>query len=415
MKRRYLALLAIIILATTLNTIFYKTFLKTENIKNGGLLTNDRQILPEQLYITSAHIIKDRYIEADMNHQDWSYWLTRYNGKIKTDADAKVAIDTMIASLDEPYTHFMPKKDYKNLSESVAAKIYGIGVNIYDNAGKIMVFSVIEDTPAQQAGLKPDDILLKVNNIDCSGKKINDVADLIRGEEGSTVELTIKRGDTTFTKDIERKEIKIKSLQTLIEDNIGFITLSTFISSGMKSELESAIEKTKNCDGLVFDLRGNTGGLLENAITIADYFVKDGVIVSVVSRGQKKEVITADPKTKKIDKPTVILINEASASASEIFSGAMKDHNLATIIGHKSFGKGMVQNVIPLPNETGINLTVAKYLTPNNYDINNKGITPHIVVDPTTNSMKRSDDKQLLAAKKEIKKLIAQKNKLAKF
>ena len=407
MKRRYLAILGIFILVPALNNIFYDTFSKTESIKKGELLANNKQVSPQQLYNTVAHIVQTRYIEENLNHQNWNYWLARYNGKIKTEDDAKVAIDTMIASLDEPYSHFLPQKEFEALSESIAAKIFGIGVSIYDNAGKITIFNIIEDTPAQEAGLMPDDIIIKVNGQDCSGKKIDDVATLIRGEQGSTVELEIRRKNEVFIKNIKRDEIKIKSIQTSIEQNIGHISLNTFLSSDMKNELDIALEKTKDCDGLIIDLRDNTGGLLENAVSIADSFIDNGVIVSVVARNGQKEVLSANPYSKKIHKPIVILINEASASASEIFSGAMKDYNLATIVGCKSFGKGMVQSVIPLPNRTAINLTVAKYLTPKNNDINNKGITPHINVN-TGKTLKERSDKQLLAAKKELQRLIQQ-------
>ncbi len=406
MNKKYISIIAIIICFIGLNKIFYDTYTKTVDIKSQRLITNKETVSPQKLFNLVANIVEKQYIEEDLNHQNWKRWQNRYNGKIKTEDDMKVAIDSMIASLDEPYTHFLNKEEFKNLRTSIKSKIYGIGVNIYNDSGKIKIFSVMPDTPAMRAELKPNDIILKVNNIECNGKKIDQVADMIRGAKGTLVSLTIKRGDEIIKKELSREEIKIKTIETKIYGDIGYINLSSFLSSDMKNEFAAALEKTKECKGLIIDLRWNTGGLLDNAVILAEPFIDAGPIVSVVMRGGKKSVISANSSAEKIHKPMVILINESSASASEIFSGAMKDYNLATIVGHKSFGKGMVQSVIPLPNETGINLTIAKYLTPKNNDINKKGIEPHIVVDAGKFSLDASKDKQLNAAKAVLNKLI---------
>ncbi len=406
MMRKLITIIAILFCLLALNKVFYDTYTRTVDIKNNRLIVNKESMEPQKLFDVVAGLIEKQYIEADLNHQDWKKWTKRYKGKIKTDDDMKVAIDTMIASLNEPYTHFMTKEEFKNLNTSIKSKIYGIGVNIYNDSGKITVFSVVPETPAQRAGLKPDDIILKVGNVECNGKKIDQVADLIRGAKDTKVVLTFLRGGRTFTKELTREEIKIKTIETKVYGDIGYINLSSFLSSDMKNELDSALEKTKDCKGLIIDLRWNTGGLLDNAVHLSEAFIDSGTIVSVVTRDGKKNVFAASSSGKKIHKPVVILINEASASASEIFSGAMKDYNRATIIGHKSFGKGMVQSVIPLPNETGINLTIAKYLTPKNHDINNKGIEPHIKVDPGKFSNDESKDKQLNAAKNILHKMI---------
>lgn len=406
MKRKFITIIAILFCILALNKIFYDTYTKTVDLKNNRLIINKESMEPQKLFCVIAGLIEKQYIEEDLNHQDWGRWTKRYKNKIKTDDDMKVAVDTMIASLNEPYTHFLSREEFKNLNTSIKSKIYGIGVNIYNDSGKITVFSVMPGTPAEKAGLKPTDIIMKVGKTECNGKKIDQVADLIRGAKDSTVTITLLRGKKTLVKTLTREEIKIKTIETKIYDDIGYINLTSFLSSDMKSELDSALEKTKDCKGLIIDLRWNTGGLLDNAVRLAETFIDSGTIVSVVSRSGKKNVIAADNNTKKIHKPVVILINEASASASEIFSGAMKDYNRATLIGHKSFGKGMVQSVIPLPNETGINLTIAKYLTPKEHDINNKGIEPHIVVDQDVFSKDASKDKQLNAAKNVLHKLI---------
>lgn len=409
MKKRHLALAALIVTLTTLNVLYYKTYVKTEYLRS-GLIENNQTVEPQKLFETVSSIIKDKYIEEDMNHQDWSKWLKRYKNKIVTQDDAKVAIDTMIASLNEPYTHFLPSTEFNQLKTSITSKIFGIGVNIMQDSGQIKVFSVMLASPAEKAGLLDGDIITKVDGHSCSGKKIDDVAILIRGDKGTTVKLEVLRKGQKLEKEIVRDEIKIKTVEYNVDKNIGYINLTSFLSSDMNAEFESALEKTKDCEGLIIDLRNNTGGLLENAVFVAEKFIKEGVIVSVVSRNGATNVLKASHNTVKVDKPLVILINEASASASEIFSGAMKDYERATIIGHKSYGKGMVQNVIPLPNKTGLNITIAKYLTPLNNDINKKGITPDIIVDSTGG---KKVDTQLLAAKKELNRLISEKQHLA--
>ena len=407
MKKRHLILAAIVLAVTALNTIFYDTYTKTKHIKNGKFLVNSSHVAPQQLFEKTALILNHQYIDKTMNHQDWDYWVEHYKDKIKTKEDATVAIETMIASLDEPYTRFMDRSEFNKLGDSISSKIYGIGVNIYSNSGKIIVFSVIAGSPAEAAELKANDIILKVNKTDCSGKDIDKVASLIRGKADTPVTLEIKRGDEIFTKTIIRKEVKINTIEASNDGDIGYIKVNSFLSANMQTELDNALEKTKDTKGLIFDLRGNTGGLLNNAVILADKFIKEGCIVKVVSRNGREDVLKANPDTTKINKPIVILINETSASASEIFSGAMKDHKRAKLIGERTFGKGMVQSVVPLPNETGVNITVAKYLTPLNNDINEKGIEPHIKLKNIEHVLNK--DLQLLKAKETLKVLIENK------
>ena len=400
-----LFILLIIVATTALNTIFYDAYSKTKLLKQEKFLINKSEISPQQLFERAALIINHQYLDKTMNNQDWNYWVKHYKNKIKTIDDAYVAIDTMIVSLDEPYTRFLRKKDLNNLGDSIVSKICGIGVNIYSNNGNITILNVIKNSPAEDAKLKSNDIILKIDDFECENISIEEASSKIRGEINTNVILTIKRGNNTFNTTITRKEININTIETQIEDNIGYIKIDSFLSANMTKEVEEAFEKTKDTKGLIIDLRNNTGGLLSNATQLADKFINEGCIVKIVSKNGTENIINANPNIEKHSKPTVILINNSSASASEIFSGAMKDHNLATLIGENTYGKGLVQSVIPLPNETGINITVAKYLTPNNNDINKKGIAPHITVasDKIYNPLK---DTQLIIAKKEIKKLI---------
>ena len=217
------------------------------------------------------------------------------------------------------------------------------------------------------------------------------------------------RGKDKFTKKVIRKEIKIKTVRSSVDKNIGYIQIMTFIGSTTPNEFLEALEKTKKSDGLILDLRGNTGGLLPNAIFIANLFIPEGNIVSIVGRNGFRYDIYAQDTEFNVNKPMIVLVDGASASASEILSGALKDYKKAKLLGSQTYGKGMVQKIIPLPNETGLNLTIAKYLTPNGTDINKKGITPDIEVNFTMEDVKKQNDVQLTTAKSILNEMIGQK------
>ncbi len=356
-------------------------FTKTNAFYTHQALINNEEIAPQKLFDKTWKVINREYYEPSLNNQNWYRWKEHYRNKIKTDEDARVAIDTMIASLNEPYTRFMPKKDFEDLTTSITSKIYGIGVNIYSNAGKIEIFNVMPATPADFAQLKQGDIITAVNGKDINGMNVSDVAAIVRGPENSVVELTILRNNKKLTKKIKRKEIKIKSVKSSILDNhIGYIQILSFMSGTTPNEFLEALENTKNTDSLILDLRGNTGGLLDNAVFIADMFINNGTIVDIIYRNGYKKSIKAQDEHFGMHKPVVVLVNGASASASEILSGALKDSHKATLVGRKTFGKGLVQKVVPLPNQTGVNVTIARYLTPNGTDINKLGIKPDIEV-----------------------------------
>jgi len=384
------------------NKIFSETFNKANYYFATQSLVNQEETSPQRLYELTWRVIAKDYYEPSLNNQDWLKWKNRYNGKLKTIEDAEVAIDTMLASLNEPYTRFMSKKDYEDLVTSVRSKIFGIGVNIHSNDGKIEIFNVIPSTPADYAQLKQGDIILSVDNKDTNGMNISQVATLVRGPENSVVELTILRDGEKLTKKIKRKEIKIKNVKSSILDNhIGYIQIVSFMGGTTPNEFLEALENTKNTDSLIIDLRGNTGGLLDNAVFIANLFIKNGEIVEIIYRNGYKKSIKAKPEQQQLDKPVVVLVNGASASASEILSGALKDYKKAKLVGRKTFGKGLVQKVVSLPNQTGVNVTVARYLTPNGTDINKLGIKPDIEIgnyyDIYTNNTKK--DIQLETAK----------------
>ena len=363
------------------NQLFLNVFTRANYYFTTQSFTNQEIVQPQKLYDLTWKAIAKDYFEPSLNHQDWNRWKNRYNGKIKTDADAEVAIDTMIASLNEPYTRFMSKKDFEDLVTSVTSKIFGIGVNIYSNAGKVEIFNVMPSTPADLAQLKQGDIIVSVNGKDTNGMNVSQVATLVRGPENSVVELVILRDGKKISKKIKRKEIKIKNVKSSIIDNhIGYIQIISFMGGSTPNEFMEALENTKNPDSMIIDLRCNTGGLLDNAVFIANRFINQGEIVEIIYRNGHKKSIEAKSDEKILNKPVVLLVNGASASASEIFSGALKDYKKATIVGRKTFGKGLVQKVVPLPNQTGVNVTVARYLTPNGTDIHKMGIEPDYIV-----------------------------------
>lgn len=381
MKKQILIFILSVLILVIFNNVFLSTFTKTNSYYLRQEIVNSSEIPPQRLFDRAWKIIGSEYYEPSLNHQDWSKWKNKYHGKIKTEEDAKVAIDTMIASLDEPYTRFMTKKDFEELTTSISSKIYGIGVNIHSNSGKTEIFNVMPGTPADFAQLKRGDIIIAVDGKDTSGMNISDVATLVRGPENSMVELTILRDGKKLHKIIKRKEIKLKSVKSSILDNhIGYIKIISFMSGTTPNEFIEALNNTKDADSLIIDLRGNTGGLLDNAVFIADSFLDKGTIVDIIYRNGYKRTIRARQEGLSLNKPLVILVNGTSASASEILSGALKDSHKATLVGNKTFGKGLVQKIVPLPNSTGINVTIARYLTPNGTDINKLGIKPDIEI-----------------------------------
>lgn len=380
-KKQLLIFILSVLILVIFNKVFMSIFTKTNAFYARQNLINTEEVAPQKLFDKTWKVINREYYEPSLNHQNWYRWKEHYKNKIKTDEDARIAIDTMIASLDEPYTRFMPKKDFEDLTTSITSKIYGIGVNIYSNAGKIEIFNVMPATPADFAQLKQGDIITAVNGKDINGMNVSDVATLVRGPENSIVELTILRKNKKLTKKIKRKEIKIKSVKSSVLDNhIGYIQILSFMSGTTPNEFMEALENTKSTDALILDLRGNTGGLLDNAVFIADMFINNGTIVNIIYRNGYAKSIKAQDEHLGLQKPVVVLVNGASASASEILSGALQDTHKATLVGRKTFGKGLVQKVVPLPNQTGVNVTIARYLTPNGTDINKLGIKPDIEV-----------------------------------
>ena len=359
---------------------------------------------PVDLYDNVWRLVNNKFVDQTNNNQDWASWRHKYDDKIKTNEDAYVAINTMIASLNDPYTKFLDPKEFAEETSSIKGSLKGIGIQIGVKDGKLMVIAPIEDTPAEKAGLQADDEILEIDGVSTKGITVDKAADKIRGKEGTQVTLLIKRKDCpvkSYT--ITRTNIEIKSISqktpanVKVPDDYCYIRLSSFISRNAASEFGAILNNNKNKKGFIVDLRSNPGGLLTNAIYISDMFLDGGTIVSTVDRDGYKETQRASAGVY-TRKPVVVLINKGSASASEIFSGAMKDNKRAVLVGEQSFGKGLVQEINKLPFESGVNITIQKYLTPNGTDINKKGITPDIEVKLTEDDIKNKNDVQLKKA-----------------
>ena len=367
---------------------------------------------PAEKYDDVWKIVNKKYYDPTNNSQDWNKWRYRYQNKLKTKEDAYGAIETMLTSLNDPYTRFLDPKEFSEETQSIKGSLKGIGTQIGLRDGELVIIAPLEDSPAERAGLLADDRILEINGESTKGISIDAAADKIRGEKGTTVTLLIQRkGVPNKIYSVVRDEIEVKSVSckppfetTKIPGDIQYIRLSSFISKNAAGEIESILNNSSGMKGFIIDLRSNPGGLLTNAIYISDMLLRGGVIVSTVDRDSYKTTTRARMQ-QVTDKPIVVLINKGSASASEILSGALKDNHRATIVGEQSFGKGLVQEINKLPDEAGMNITIQRYLTPSGSDIHKKGITPDVVVELTQENADAKDDVQLKKAIEILEKM----------
>ena len=298
------------------------------------------------------------------------------------------AINGVLQSLD-PYSAYMSPELFREMQTDTKGEFGGLGIEIGMEAGVVKVISPIDDTPAAKAGIKAGDYIVKIGKEQVQGKSLLEAVKLMRGPVGTSIDLTVRRKNVKKPLEfkIVRKIIEVQSVSSKIigdGENIGYIRLKSFNENSDKQFLKSVkkFENNSNIIGYVLDLRNNPGGLLTQAINITDFFLEKGEIVSTKGRKISETRKFFARKGDEIKgKPIVVLINNGSASASEIFAGALKDHKRAIILGESSYGKGSVQSIIPLRNGGGMRLTISKYYLPSGKSISEVGVTPDILVE----------------------------------
>lgn len=300
------------------------------------------------------------------------------------------AVKAYIEGLDEPYTHYYTKDEFSSYIDNIQDGYVGIGIIVgVNNDNKIEIIAPFEDSPAYNAGVKPGDILKAVEEIEYSGDNLSEAVDVIKsGQEGTSVNITLQRGEEEITLNIERQDISSDSVKSeMLEDGIAYLRITSFNmqsengSHSTYSEFSDNINalKEQGMTKLIIDLRDNPGGVLTEACSIADMLLPEGTITYTEYKDGERKYYNSDADS--LDIPIVVLINGGSASASEVLTGALKDYGRAEIIGTKSYGKGIVQDVYPFYDGSGISLTSAKYYTPNGICIHDIGIEPDILIE----------------------------------
>lgn len=358
-------------------------------------LTFENKIVPK---IANLNYGKPADVNFALFWDAWAIVKNKFYGGINNQKMVYGAISGMMDSLKDPYSLFMDPDDAKRFSDDLSGSFGGIGAQLESKNNMMVIVAPLADSPAQKAGLKAQDIIIKVDGTEVSQLGFYEAINKIRGEKDTKVKLTIAREGWEETKDFEitRDIVVVKSVKYEIKDNIGIITMSQFGDDtlDLMKEAVDALGK-KNVEGMIIDLRNNPGGYLQDAIDITSMFVDNGSII--VKEKDKAGSVKTFKTTldKKFDKPVVMLVNGGSASASEIFAGAMQDLNRAKLVGEKTFGKGSVQTVEELKDGSKVRVTIAHWLTPNDREIDKEGIKPDISIELTDQDKENKVDSQL--------------------
>ncbi len=343
-----------------------------------------------QISLTHA-VTKSRFEELELFNKVLYLIENQYYRPVDTKKLVEGAIKGMMDTLD-PHSAFLNKEFFKKMQNDTDGKFGGLGIEVTQKDGVIYVVTPIDDTPAFKAGIKPRDKIVEINHESIIGLTLDETIEKMKGKEGTKIHLGIVRENTKGLKhfNLKRKIIKVSSVKSfIVEDQFAFIRLTQFTRNAhadvLKAlrKLKKQAKKKGGLKGIVFDLRSNPGGLLDEAVKISSLFLKEGIVVSTESRDPNNKNIHYVIKSIKKDlkTPMVVLVNGASASASEIVAGALQDHKRAIIMGSQSFGKGSVQTVAQVDEENGVKLTIAQYMTPKNRKIQALGITPDIELD----------------------------------
>lgn len=347
----------------------YNYYVKTENGLAKALVTTETNSID-----TKIQLIR-KYLDES------------YLGEI-TDEEklGEYAVKGYVAGLGDEYTEYLTKDEYEQLMVDVNGNYVGIGIYMaQDKYENVVILLPIEGSPAEKAGLKTGDIITKVNGEECTGMDLTLVANKVKGEEGTTVALEISRDGEIINKTIERRTVQINHIKTeVLENNIGYIQILAF-DDGCSEEFETKLNELlqKNIKSLIIDVRDNGGGIVTEAINISELFVSKGNTIMIeLDKSSKEEVTKAKTETI-VDSNLniVILANENSASASEIFIGALKDNNIAKVVGTRTFGKGVMQEIVPVKSGGALKLTIEEFRTPNGNVINKKGIEPDVEIE----------------------------------
>ena len=415
LKKKY-----IFLFATSLSGLFLNNF------AGATVLNNSYKEVIDHVW----QIVYRDFLDSSGKFQKSNWINLRKEVLSKTYSDSNEAYDAirdMLSNLDDSYTRFLEPKEFNQMRIDTSGELTGVGIQIVKDkeSDDLIIISPIEGTPAFDAGIKARDKILSIDDISTEGMNIEDAVKLIRGQRGTKVKLEILRGSQSFFKTLSREKIEIKSVSSKVNQtknglSIGYVRIKQFNANASK-ETRDAIKdlETKKVAGYVLDLRSNPGGLLESSIDISRHFINKGVIVSTVSKDGLKETKKGNGQAL-TKKPLVVLVNEGSASASEIVSGAIKDNKRGKLVGKKTFGKGLVQSMRTLVDGSGLTVTVAKYLTPNGTDINKSGIIPDIEVKMNINPILQREigtrkDKQYRAGEKELVNIIKRNNQISEF
>jgi len=372
----------------------------------------------QPLPLTQTSVINanptDKSVDFSLFWKVWDLLKEKYVNNSSLDAQKLVygAIKGMLNATSDPYTTFFDPQETKSFSQDLESSFEGIGAELGMKDGILTVIAPLEDSPAAKAGLRAGDKILKVGDKSTADMTIDEAVDIIRGKKGTTVTLTVLHQGDQETKDvtITRETISVKSVRLDFKPgNIAYLKINKFGDS-TSSEFDAATNQiiSRDTKGIIVDLRNNPGGFLDKAVDVASRMIPKGKpVVSEVDNTGKKDILYTSGGDKLSFIPTVVLINEGSASASEILAGALRDDSGITLIGKKSFGKGSVQELIDLPGNSSVKITVAKWLTPNGDSIMEKGINPDVEVELTQDDFNNNRDPQLDKALEIIKQKMA--------
>lgn len=342
---------------------------------------------PEELYISTWKILSENFYDKTMNHQDWSNWKTKYPN-LETQEDAYMAINTMVESLDDAYTIFMTPNEYKEEVLSMDGKAMRLGIYIKKTKDKCLL-TPVKNGAAEKAGIKKNDILIAINGKNLKDMSAGEFEEALDAANCGNVDFTIRRKhseDKVYKiTPVEQKTSSISDkppyTKAKIPANIKYFRIVSFMDRNIARQFQEIMENSDDkFDAYIIDLRGNFGGIAKNAAVMANMLLKDKEILSIVDRNGNKKVINSNSDVL-TEKPVIVLADRYSASASEIFVAAIKDNERGVIVGEKTFGKGIMQDVFELPDGCGINITVKHYLTPSGNFIHKKGIEPDVHIE----------------------------------